>query len=415
MPWYFYLALKQLFPTGRRWRVRVTFFTAVSIMGVAAGVWLLIAATGVMGGFGHKYGGMMRDTQGDIQVRGYELIRDVAATQAAIDATPGVLASTPSAEGLVMVQYENRPAFPAIQGVDVNQVGRVIPFAKYLVIGSLDDLDDDTVILGAELARTLGVGVGGRLQVVTPLFLQKIGEDEILLPAELTVAGILQIGHQQLDKSVAIVTLRRMQDLYGLGRGVHGFAVKLAPGADLFQTVAAINQNLPPAARARALTWMEANDGFLFSLRLEKMMVMLITSFIVLNAMFLVTALLLIAVVRKTREIGLLGALGALPRQTAACFCIQGFLVGVLGAALGLALGFLTLGNIDGIFKLIGAVTGQSGTLIEMYQFIQIPAHITPGEVAGISAYAIVMATLAGLIAAWRAARLEPVEAMRSE
>ena len=382
MPWYFYLALKQLFPTGRR----VTFFTAVSIMGVAAGVWLLIAATGVMGGFGHKYGGMMRDTQGDIQVRSYELIRDVAATQAAIDATPGVLASTPFAEGLVMVQYENRPSFPAIQGIDDNQVGRGIPRANYLVIGSLDDLDDDTVILGAELARTVGVGVGGKLQVVTPLFLLKIGEDEILLPAELTVAGILQIGHQQLDKSIAIVTLRRMQDLYGLGRGVHGFSVKLAPGAELHQTADAINQNLPPAARARALTWMEANDGFLFSLRLEKMMVMLITSFIVLNAMFLVTALLLIAVVRKTREIGLLGALGALPRQTAACFCIQGFLVGLLGAALGLALGFLTLGNIDAIFKFVGAVTGQSDTLIEMYQFIQVPAHITPGEVAGIAA-----------------------------
>ncbi|MDR0353667.1 MAG: FtsX-like permease family protein [Opitutaceae bacterium] len=415
MPWYFYLALKQLFPTGRRWRVRVTFFTAVSLLGVAAGVWLLIAATGVMGGFGHKYGGIMRDTQGDIQVRGHELIRDIAATQALIDATPGVLASTPFAEGLVMVHYENRPAFPAIQGIDVNQVGRVIPLTQYLAAGSLDDLDDDTVILGAELARVLGVGVGGKLQVVTPLFLQKIGEDEILLPAELAVAGILEIGHQQLDKSIAIVTLRRMQDLYGLGPGAHGFSVKLAPGADLFQTTAAINDRLPPAARVRALTWMEANDGFLFSLRLEKMMIMLITSFIVLNAMFLVTALLLIAVVRKTREIGLLGALGAPPRQTAACFCIQGFLVGVLGTALGLALGFLTLGNIDGIFKFVGFITGQSGTLIEMYQFIQVPAHITPGEVAGISAYAIVMATLAGLIAAWRAARLDPVEAMRSE
>jgi lipoprotein-releasing system permease protein len=166
---------------------------------------------------------------------------------------------------------------------------------------------------------------------------------------------------------------------------------------------------------AEARTWMEANEAFLFALRMEKMLVTLITAFVVLIAMFLVTALLLIAVVRKTREIGLLGALGGLPRQTAACFCLQGLLVGVFGTALGLGLGFLTLGNIDGIFRGLGRLTGNWDNLVAIYQFTQVPAHITAGELAGISVYTILMATLAGLIAAWRAAKLKPVEAMRSE
>jgi lipoprotein-releasing system permease protein len=128
-----------------------------------------------------------------------------------------------------------------------------------------------------------------------------------------------------------------------------------------------------------------------------------------------VTALLLIAVVRKTREIGLLGALGASPWQTAAGFCLQGLVVGTLGTLAGIGAGFLTLGNIDTIFRTLGRVTGSWEEMVAIYQFTQVPSHITAGEVVMIGGYAILAATIAGFIAAWRAARLKPVEALRSE
>ncbi len=412
MPWYLYLALKQLFPSGRR----VTFFTVISILGIAAGVWLLVCTVGVMGGFGTKYRDMMVDTQGEIQVRAASLIENAAELQILINQTPGVVASTPSAEGIVMMELNNKPTFPAIQGVDINQVDRVIPLRKYTVVGNFDDLDDDNVILSAGLARSIGASLGSKVQLYTPLLLERLKHDEVLLPVELTVVGVFEFGHQQLDSSVAVVTLRRMQDLYGLGRAVHGINVKLAPGADEFAVAKQLNSALANTkSPAFARTWMEANEAFLFALQMEKTLVTLITSFVVLIAVFLVTALLLITVVRKTREIGLLGALGARPRETAASFCLQGLILGVSGTALGLALGFLTLGNIDGIFKFIGRVTGNWDNLVAIYQFSQVPAHISASEVFLIAAYAILMATIAGLIAAWRAARLKPVEAMRSE
>jgi lipoprotein-releasing system permease protein len=114
MPWPLYLALKQLFPTGKR----LTFFTAISVLGVMAGVWLLVVVTGVMGGFGHKYRDLIVETQGDIQVRARSLVENPGAVQTHLRKTPGVVATTPYAEGIVMLEYANKPAFPGIQGVD---------------------------------------------------------------------------------------------------------------------------------------------------------------------------------------------------------------------------------------------------------------------------------------------------------
>jgi lipoprotein-releasing system permease protein len=291
----------------------------------------------------------------------------------------------------------------------------VIPLSRHLVAGSLDALDDDTVILSAGLARSLGVYLGAKVQVISPATLEKMKQDEVLLPTELEVVGIFEIGHQQLDSSIALVTLRRMQDLYDLGHGVHGFNVKLAPGEDVIAAARRLNAALPLTSGLYTQTWMEANEGFLFALQMEKIMVTLMISFVVLIAMFLVMALLLVAVVRRTREIGLLSALGASPWQTAAGFCLQGLLVGTFGTALGVGVGFLTLGNIDAIFRTLGRITGNWENMVAIYQFTQVPAHITGGEVALIAGYAIALATLAGFIAAWRAARLQPVEALRSE
>jgi lipoprotein-releasing system permease protein len=411
MPWYLYLALKQLFPTGKR----LTFFTVISVLGVAAGVWLLVVVTGVMGGFGHKYRGLIVETQGDIQVRAHTLVQQPAVVMKHLAGMEGVVASTPFAEGIVMLSHGNRQAFPGIQGVDLNHVESVLPLRRHVQYGSLDDLDDDTVILSAGLAQSIGAGLGSKVQVVSPATLERMKQDEVLLPTELVVVGVFEIGHQQLDSSVAIVTLRRMQDLYDLGKAVHGFNVKLAPGEEVVAAAKRINASLPPMSGLVARTWMEANAGFLFALQMEKVMVTLMVSFVVLIAMFLVTALLLIAVVRKTREIGLLGALGASPWQTAAGFCLQGLVVGTLGTLAGLGAGFLTLGNIDTIFRTLGHVTGSWDDMVAIYQFTQVPAHITAGEIASIGGYAIFMATLAGFIAAWRAARLKPVEALRSE
>jgi lipoprotein-releasing system permease protein len=411
MPWYLYLALKQLFPTGRKF----PFFTAISVLGVALGVALLVISTSVMGGFGYEIRRMIVDTQGEVQVRGEGLIADAAGLQARLATVPGVVATTPFAEGVVGLQYEGKPSYPAMQGIDVNRVGQVVPLERFIRAGRLDDLDDDSIIISSKLALSLGARIGSRVEIYSPLLLEKLKNDEVLLPRELRVVGIFEVGHQQLDSSVVLVTLRSMQELYGLGAAIHGVNVKIAPKLDADVVATRINGALPPAAQARARSWMEANQDFLFILQLEKNMIFFLLTFIIIVSAFSVTSSLLISVVRKTREIGLLGALGARPVQVAACFCFQGLLIGAVGTLAGLALGLGTLHFRNELVAAFTRLTASEEVLVRFYQFSQLPAHTAPGDVGLIVACSVVISTLAGLLPAWRAARLKPVEALRNE
>jgi lipoprotein-releasing system permease protein len=414
MPWYLYLALKQLFPTGRRF----PFFTAISILGVSLGVAVLIISSSVMGGFGHKIREMTVDTQGDVQVRGDGLIADPAAVQAQLMKIPGVVATTPFAEGAVMVIFNLKPQFPGMQGIDVNHITNVIPLQQYVHGGALAALDDDSVILGSQLAISLGARVGDAVEVYTPLAFEKLKMskgDEVLLPRQLRVVGYFEFGHQALDGSVALVPLRAMQDLYGLGRAVHGINLKITPGLDADLMADRINAALPASLHLRARSWIEINQDFLFVLQFERNMMFFLLMFIVVVAAFSVTSSLLISVVRKTREIGLLGAIGAKPRQVAACFCFQGFFIGVSGTIVGLGLGFGVLHFRDDIVHVFTKLTQSEAALVRFYQFSHLPAYTDPAYLVATIIGTVGISTLAGLLPAWRAAKLKPVEALRSE
>jgi lipoprotein-releasing system permease protein len=411
MPWYLYLALKQLFPTGRKF----PFFTAISVLGVALGVALLVVTISVMGGFGYQIRRMIVDTQGDVQVRGPGLIENPAELLPVLARVPGVTGITPFAEGTVMLKFHDKPVFPVIQGVDLQRVDSVIPLDHYLREGTLDDLDDDTIILSSQLAYGIGAGIGDRVEVYSPLQVERIEHDEVFFPRELRVAGIFEIGHQALDSNTVIVTLRRMQDLYGLGRAVHGFSLKLAPGEDPDAAAARINAALPPGTNATARSWMEFNRDFLFVLQLEKSLIFLLLLVIIVVAAFSVTSSLLIAVVRKTREIGLLGALGGRPREVAACFCLQGLVIGLAGTLVGLGLGFGFLAVRNHIVQFLIRLTDSEQAMRRFYQFSQLPSHLERRDLVLIVTSSVVISTLAGLLPAWRAARLKPVEALRSE
>lgn len=410
MPWPIYLALKQLFPTGR-----VSFFTLISIVGVGLGVALMLVSTSVMGGFGHQIQRMIIDTQGELQVRARGVLDQplAAATEDALKKQPGVAGFAPFAAGVVMLEYQRRPAFPAITGFDVERMKDVIPLQRYLVSGRLDDLDDDSVILSSILARSLGVRVGDLVSVYSPLMMERLKADEVMLPREVRVAGIFQIGHQQLDSSTVLCSLRLMQDLYGLGRTVHGYNVRLKSGADEYATASALNDALPH--QAYALTWFESNADFQAVLSFERNMIFFLLTFIIVVAAFSITSSLLMSVVRKTREIGLLAAMGGKARDVALCFCAQGLVIGAGGTVVGLLLGFALLHWRDNLVQLIARFTMGQEAFVKFYQFSSLPAHTAPKDVAIIVIFSLAAATLAGLIPAWRAARLKPVEALRSE
>lgn len=408
MPWYLYLAIKQLFPTGRRF----PFFTAISVLSVALGVALLIVVLGVMGGFGYGIREKITNTEGEIQIKARGLISEYPSVVKQIEAVPGVAGATPYAAGVLMVQFENHPAFPQMLGLDLGSINRVVSLGQFVRLGSLDDLDDDSVILSGGLADSLGARLGSKVELYTPLMLAR-KDSEVILPRSARVVGILEIGHQQLDSSTLYCTLRLAQDLYGLGRDVHGINVRVQPGAKEDEVAARINAILPQDVRA--FSWRDSFADFLWVLQLEKNMMMFVLLFVVLVAAFLTMSLLLVLVIRKTREIGLLGALGASRRQIALCFCLQGVVVGVVGTGLGLALGFIVLHFRNDLVHAITRVTGGQELMAKFYQFSELPEHLETRDLLLIVVSALVLSTLAGIIPAVMAARLKPVEALRSE
>ncbi len=437
MPWPLYLALKQLFPTGR-W---FSFYSAISILGVMLGVMVLLIVQTVMNGFGDKIREniVARDAdiriQGDILYQWKPLLEELAARKE-------IKAATPFAEGVVMVKRGNIPFMPYFRGVDVGLEGGVYPLAEFLknvadaegkapvhdetgkldgfqsfsMQCSLDDLDDETIILGRDLAANLNAFRGDTIEVFTPLMLEKAKRDEVLLPREFEVAGAFQSGWYEVDSNTAIVTLRAMQELYGLGRGVHGLALKLEKGHNAEKVARELEgvfkeRHLP----FHAVSWLKKNESFLFFLGMEKWVMFFIMIFIILVASFSIAVTLSVSVLRKTREIGLLCSIGARQAQIAQTFCLQSVAIGVIGVGMGIVGALLALYYRNRIVGMFLSIFHAQDAFYELYGFEGIPASYSVQDFVLVSIFTMVLTTMAGLLPAIRASRLKPAEALRSE
>ena len=409
MPWYFYIALKQLFPTGRP----ASFFFLLSVVGVMLGVMILVIVQSVMGGFGRVYREKIVTTNGDVRIETGGVIRDHADLLAYLGTRPEVKAATPYAHGFVMLEHRNRPAFPAIRGVDLERENAVIPISDFVTLGGFDALDDESALLSSNLAKSVRASVGSTVEVFTPLMLGRLSQDEVILPRELKVVGIYETGWSDFDTNTMVCTLRLMQELYGLGGGVHGIALRLYPHIDAVAFSRVLNEAIPKPKQA--MSWMDMYQDFLWVLRLEKNIMFFLLIFIVLVAAFVIANAQLLTVLRKTREIGLIGAIGGRPGQLVLCYCFQGFFIGFLGTAFGVAGALVSLHYRNDIIHAFAALTESQDTLVKFYQFADIPVHYVASDFVIISVCALILSTLAGFLPAWRAATMRPAEALRVE
>lgn len=410
MPWYIYHALKQLFPSGRFF----SFFSLMSIVGVMLGVCVLVIVQSVMNGFGEGIRSRLVETQGDIRIRSDEIIYDWEEQSELLLSEDYVIGVAPFAEGVVMLQHGNRPQFPMIRGIDPIAEQAVIPLQNFLTFGNLEEFADDGVFLGEGLARTLKAEPGSVVEVFTPLMLERLKQDEVLLPREFTVIGLFRTGSPQVDGNTMISTLRVMQELYGLEDGVHGLVLKLRPGAKADQFANDLEGRvLRPGLRA--ISWMDSNREFLFVIEQEKRVISFIIIFIILVASFSIAIALMMAVLRKTREIGLLVAMGGRPHQVAYSFCFQGFVIGTLGTAVGIALAVICLHYRSPILAAYAWLTNSQVNFLGQYDVYEIPVHYLMSDFVVVTCFAVFISTLAGLLPALRAARLKPADALRSE
>jgi len=400
------------------------FFNAMSILGIMLGVTVLITVQSVMNGFAHEYEAVFIKTQGHLNIYGDGPIKNPGEVAQLPRSVPGVKLAEPVIYGKVILSSNNAWADPLVRSFDVSTPNAPRnPLADTLIAGSIDDLDDQHILLGRGLADHLGAHLGDRVEVYTLHMFDQLKKDTIPLPRELLVAGVFDTGFAMYDENTSVISLRLMRSLNDLTEEAGNIEVRLDNDdvGHLLDVKAALEKQLAPLNQKRAAagdhvslsvyTWQEMNQDQLQILFVEKSVMFYIMIVIVIVAAFCILCSLATSVVRKTREIGVLGALGARPTQVAAVFCLQGLVIGLVGALLGVALSLFLLHFRQPIVE---AFVDQR-LLLEFYKFYSFPVQYRAFDFVKIIGFTFVISTLAGVLPAWWAARLKPAECLRYE
>jgi lipoprotein-releasing system permease protein len=294
-------------------------------------------------------------------------------------------------------------------------------------------LEGDSVILGSGLADSLGARVGDKVTITGPGNIRAIideirreGDDpksskklsdlknDIVMPADATVTGIFESGRYDYDSNMLFVSLELGQELYDMEDSVHGIAIKTADPYQAANSVkASLNRMLIRPAFAQ--TWMDRNRDRFDAIRLERSVMFFILMFIVIVAAFGIMNTLITVTVQKTRDIGIMKALGATTSQIVWVFLAQGLVVGLFGNITGLCLGIGLVRYRNEFRDWLSGVLHIQIFPADIYEFSTIPAEIVPRDVALICLSAFVICGLAALVPAYVAARLDPVKALRYE
>lgn len=407
LPWELFLSLRYLKPK----RTFVSVITLISVLGVTLGVMVLIVVMAVMSGFDRDWRERILGFNAHVTVSSGGIIQDPQPVIEQLENEPHVTAVAPFALGRVLIEFNERIATPYLKGIDPKREVRVTRLGTNLVDGTLD-LQRDNVLVGKELARQYGIFVGDRITVFSPKNLAR-RRDEINLPAELTVTGIFEVGMYEFDYDFILTSLETAQELYELGHGVHAIALMTEDPLRADEVKRALNAKLPPPFHA--LTWMDLNEELFRALVVEKIVMFFILFFIIVVAAFGLANTQITVVVQKTKEIGILKALGATNRQIMLLFVSQGIVIGIFGTLLGLGLGMLVLAYRNQFMQKLSQVIGWDLLPRQLYQLYELPAQINPTDIIVICAASFLICAFASVFPAYRAARLEPVEAMRYE
>jgi len=385
-----------------------------SLGGIALGVATLIIVMAVMNGFRAELLGRILGLNGHLTVYGQGVpLEDWEGAAARIRALPDIVDAAALVEGQVMATANNVASGALVRGLAPADMARRRLIVSNIKNGKLADfVGDDTAMIGARMAQRMGLAVGDSITLISPQGNVTAFGTMPRLRA-FRVAAIYEVGMFEYDNSFVFLPLEAAQLFFRQEGQATGIEVFVKDPQRVWLARSSILQAV--GQPARAYDWQQANSSFFNAVQVERNVMFLILTLIILVAAFNIVSSLIMLVKDKTRDIAILRTIGASSGSVLRIFLMAGTAIGVLGTLGGLALGLLFNANIESIRQLLQAMTGTQLFSPEVYFLAQLPSKSDPREVAEVVAMALGLSFLATIYPAWRAARLDPVEALRYE
>jgi lipoprotein-releasing system permease protein len=398
---------------ARRQEGFVSVIAGFSLLGIALGVATLIIVMSIMGGVRDEFIGKILGINPHLTISTYGPVEDYDPLAEALRKLPGVTGVVPVVEGQVLLTLNGYATGLIVHGLKPDDFRAKEAIASHIVAGKADDFQDDSVAIGVRMAERLHLAVGNEITLLSPK-LTSTPFGSMPRKGTFKIGMIFDAGIYDVDSSLVLMPLEAAQGFFQTGDGVTQLEMTLAePERGLSAARAAVAGVV--GQRFRVIDWKQVNTAYLTAVDTERGAMFLILSLIILVAAFNIISSLVMLVKDKNADIAILRTMGATRGMVMRIFFLTGASIGVVGALTGVLLAVLFVRNIEAIRHLIQAITGADVFSAQMYFINAIPAKLDWTQAFYTVVIALALSFFFSIIPAWRASRVDPVEALRYE
>ncbi len=395
--------------TAKRKQAFISVITFISILGITIGVMALVIAIALITGFQGDVQDKILESTSHIMVPtlGPGVLKDYPPLLSKIERLNGVISATPVAFDNAFLVGPSQGKGVTLKGIDFDLESQYSSWLRELESGKIPEPGErrEGILLGRELAIGLGAGVGDTVEILSLSSLSLSPVGPIIRPKRFVVTGIFNTGLYEFDSLMALIRLEAAQKLFNLDGEISYIQVRIEDVFRAPKIAAKIQEIIPPMAYT--MTWMELNESLFSALKLEKNIMFLTITLIVIVAALNIIATLILMVMEKTRDIGILMAMGATSRNIRKIFFLQGAMIGVIGTLAGTVLGLVwcALANAFELIKIP----------VDIYQISFVPFRIKLLDLFLIVGITLLISFLSTLFPSHRAAKVDPVIALKYE